>query len=178
MCTLKNNVYWCGQYISFKNGWRRAWWYKDRFKDCCIHNHYWLWWGLLWLFYWLLRHHKRRLDWVPEIRSIRHLWPLCWCCGLGLCAYGRKCPSVSGLFCQWLHWARKEWDVWTGLTISSCKSNKSMYGTNPEIIKVLGHLHYTCSMTSQTRSFKIGQECVLVQSENWFAASLVCARLF
>jgi len=25
-----------------------------------------------------------------EMRSIRHFWPLCWCCGPGLWAYGRK----------------------------------------------------------------------------------------
>ena len=35
LCTLKNNVYWWGQFIFFNNGWRRLWWLKDRFKDCC-----------------------------------------------------------------------------------------------------------------------------------------------
>ena len=32
---------------------------------------------------------------------VRHLWPLYWCCGPGLCGYGRKRPSVPGL-CQWV----------------------------------------------------------------------------
>ena len=25
-----------------------------------------------------------------EMRSMRHLWPLCWCYGPGLCVYGRR----------------------------------------------------------------------------------------
>jgi len=34
----------------------------------CVMRHYWLWWGLLWLFYWLVRHPKRRFDRVPLSR--------------------------------------------------------------------------------------------------------------
>ena len=145
----------------------------------CVVRHYWLWWGLLWLFYWLVRHPKWRFDRVPLSR-----WDQQGICDSYVgavdqdCAYGRKCPSVPGLFCQWLHWARKEYDVWTFLTIPSCKSYKSMYGTNPKNIQVLGQLNHRCGMTSKTRSFKIGQEFVILQSENWFETSLVCVRLF
>ena len=75
-------------------------------------------------------------------------------------------------------YTEREYDVWTGLTLPSCYSNKSMYGTNSKNIQVLGQLNHICVMTSQTRSFMIGQEFVLLQSENQFAASLVCVRLF
>jgi len=115
---------------------------------------------------------------IIKMRSIRHLWPLCWCCGPGLCAYGRKRPSVPGLFCQWWHWARKEYDVWTGLTLPSCKSTKSMYGTNFKNIQVLGQLNHKCGMTSQMRSFRIGKNLSFCNIKNWFTGSRVCVRLF
>jgi len=67
----------------------------------CVVRHYWLWWGLLCLMYWLVLHPYRRFDRVllsSEMRSIRHLWTLCRCCGPGLCACGRKRPSVPACF--------------------------------------------------------------------------------
>jgi len=53
-----------------------------------------------------------------------------------------------------------------------------MYGTKSKNIELLGQLNYRWGMNSQTRSFRIGQEFVLLQSENWFTASQVCVRLF
>ena len=52
------------------------------------------------------------------------------------------------------------------LIYSSKKVNKSMYGANSKNLQVLGQLNHRCGMTSQTRSFRIGQEFVLLQSEN------------
>ena len=41
----------------------------------CVVRHYWLGWGLLWLFYWLVRHPWRRFDWVPLSRWVP--WGIC-----------------------------------------------------------------------------------------------------
>jgi len=90
---------------------------KKRFKDCCAQKHDRLGGASL-----LVRVgspmivlrtcmpslKKIWLNPTIEMRSMRHMWPLYWCCGPILCGYGRKRPSVSGLFCQRVHWARKE----------------------------------------------------------------------
>jgi len=41
----------------------------------CAVRHYWLWRGLLWLFYWLVRHPQRRFDRVPLSRWDQ--WGIC-----------------------------------------------------------------------------------------------------
>jgi len=145
----------------------------------CVVRHYWLGWGLLWLFYRLVRHPWRRFNQVPLSR-----WYQGGICDpyTGAVDQNFVVMDENALPCR-ACWVKE---------YTECEKNR-MYGlawpsphVNPtehvwdilQNIQVLGQLNHRCGMTSQTRSFRIGQEWVHMQSENWFAASLVCVRLF
>jgi len=114
-----------------------------------------------------------------EMRSIRHLWPFCGCCGPGLCAYLDE-NALSCRACFVNDYTERQRNMVYELSWPSNHVNltRACMVQTPKNIQVLGQPSHRCRMTLKMRWFRIGQELVLLQSENWFAASPVCVRLF
>jgi len=145
---------------------------------CYAVRHYWLRWCLLWLFYWLERHPLRRFDQVPL--SEWDQWGICDpYAGVVnqdfVLMDGNALPCRACFVTEYTECERNRMH---GLAWSSPYVNLTRACMVQTPKTLLGQLYYRCGMTSQTSSFRIGQECVLLQSENWLAASLVCVRLF
>jgi len=146
---------------------------------CCVVRHYWLGWGLLWLVYWFLCHPLIRFDRVPLSR-----WDRGGICDPYRCAVDQDFVVMDGnalpcRACCVNEYTERERNRMFGLVWPSSNVNPTEHvWTYSKNIQVLDQRNHRCEMTSQTRSFRIGQEWVHLQSKNWFTASLVCVRLF
>jgi len=160
--TLKKNVYWRCQNCFFIYGWRRVWWLKEQFKDCCVQQRDRLCGASLLvrvgypMIVLLTCTPSLKEIWpgfTIEMRSMRHFWPLYWCCGPRLCGYGLK---RAGLVLSMSTLSPKDIGCMDWPDPHLILIQQSMYGTYFKNIQVLDQLNNKCGITAQTRLFRNG----------------------